>query len=591
MGTNYWTKTVSRRRAMRGAALVGAGLLAPSILSCGSDGGGEPQTGLISEPGDTTGQAKRGGIHQSFAAQDEANIDPFTTSRGGGRGGAESPGYQKLLREKAVAGGTTTQTFIGDAAESYELADGGLRLVAKLRPNNKFDPRPPTNGRAMNAQDVVYSWNRLEAQSTYASVLSYKRSEGAAPIESVTAVDDRTVVYRMAFPWSALLPGIAEGGPHQIGPVEAEEFNPRNTIRGSGPWMLDYEPSVSYKWRRNPGYFDSQFPFLDGYDEPIVSEYAARLAQFRAKQIWDFAPSPSDLPQFIQDLSGMQVYQGLLSSAVAHIWFSGHATNPFRDVRMRRAVSMALDRELYAEVISESEKLRAIGLPVTNIIDNNVAGGDAEYYLDPFGKEMGEAAQYFKHNVPEAKKLVAAAGYPNGVDLLWKGSSNHNTRVTEILTQMIAEAGLRTKQEIVNYTSVYLPNVLSARGDWEGDITMWGSVAPFTIATNLQRIWHPTGGTTRVSCFTKACDDDHAKIAALIEKALREVDASAYKSQIHELQRLMGLHQGAISYNYSSTPFSLIWPWVKNWQVWRLSRAQTRYHYVWADEELRRQMA
>src|SRR3970040_1815427 len=127
--------------------------------------------------------------------------------------------------------------------------------------------------------------------------------------------------------------------------------------------------------------------------------------------------------------------------------------------------------------MSEPEKLRPLGLPVEYIIDNNVAGGDAEYYLDPFGKEMGEAAQYFKHNLPEAKKLVAAAGYPNGVDLIWKVSSNHDSKVTEILTNRIAEAGLRTKQEVVNYTAFYLPQVLSARGAWEGDITMWGSVA------------------------------------------------------------------------------------------------------------------
>ena len=65
------------------------------------------------------------------------------------------------------------------------------------------------------------------------------------PILGVTAPDDRTVVYKMAFPWAPLMPGLGDGGPHQIVPMESEDkFNPKNTVRGSGPWMLqDYQPS------------------------------------------------------------------------------------------------------------------------------------------------------------------------------------------------------------------------------------------------------------------------------------------------------------------------------------------------------------
>src|SRR5690606_15457068 len=121
--------------------------------------------------------------------------------------------------------------------------------TVKLRPNNGFDPREPTNGRMMNAQDVVYSWNTLVERSTYASIIAYEASN-AVPVESATAIDDLTVVYKMAFPWAALLPAFAEGGPHVVVPVEMEDkFDPKNTIRGSGPWMLEYEPSVAFRWK------------------------------------------------------------------------------------------------------------------------------------------------------------------------------------------------------------------------------------------------------------------------------------------------------------------------------------------------------
>ena len=595
MRASYWERRINRRQALRGIAAAGAGAASLALLSCGG-GGGEEETridrGNITAPVDTTKQAKRGGVYMDYAEGDETNLDPFTTSRGAGSGGFELPAYQKLLREKPEVGGSKTQTFVGDAAESFELTDGGLRLVAKIRPNNKFDPRPPTSGRAMTAKDVAYSWDRLEAQSTYASVLSYKRSEGAAPVESVTAVDDRTVVYKMAFPWSALLAGIAEGGPHQIGPIEVEDkFNPKNTVRGSGPWMLDYEPSVVFKWRRNPGFYNQETPFIEGYDQPILPEYAARLAQFRAKRIWDMRPTnPADIPGTVQESPGLQVYQGEVGISHLHMWFSGRPTNPFRDVRLRRAASMALDRPLFAEVISEAVALKAGGIPPTIVINNNIPGGAGDFWLDPFGKEMGEAAQYFKFNQAEARKLISAAGFPGGLDVVARVSTrtHGNGRESEIALQMLREVGFRVTNEPADYNNVFLPNILSARGDWDGNISFSGGGMGFSPATGLQRVHHPQGGTTRVSWLGQPWDDGHKKIADMIEKALREIDTERYRSLIYDLQREIGQYQSAVIVNYQATPFDLVWPWVQNWGVWRLTRPSTenkvRKEYLWIDD-------
>lgn len=597
MRQSYWDRQVSRRRAVQGIAAISAGLAAVAVAGCGggSGGGTAKQKGLITEPEDSTRQAKRGGIYGFYNVTDETNLDPFTTPRGAGQGGFERPGYQKLLREKEFVGGTKVQVFEGDAAESYELTDGGLRLTAKLRPNNKFDPRPPTNGRIMNAQDVVYSWNKLVASSTYASVLAYAK-DPAVPIESVTAVDDRTVVYKMAFPWAALLAGIAEGGPHQIGPVEAEDkFNPKNTIRGSGPWMLDYEPSVAFRWRRNPGYFETAYPYLEGFDQPILPEYATRLAQFRAKRIFDFQPTnPADIPQAVQDSPEVKVYKNEVGLNHLHMWFSGRPNNPFRDVRMRRAASMSLDRNLFADVISEAEKLKEFGLPPEIVINNNIPGGAPDYWMDPFGKEMGEAAPYFKFNQAEAKKLMAAAGYANGLDVLARVSTQtHGAgKESEIALQMLREVGFRVRHEPADYNTVFLPNILSARGDWDGNISFSGGGMGFSPATGLQRVHHPAGGTTRVSWQGQPWDDGHKKIADMIEKALREVDPERYRTLIYDLQREIGMYQSAVIVNFQASPFRLVWPWVKNYNVHRIARARAetdyaRLNHVWIDDKLK----
>lgn len=575
---------------MRAAGGTSLGLTTLSLLGCGGEDSEEPkQQGLITNPEDTSNQAQHGGIFADHAVGDETNLDPISTIRGAGTGGIETAGYQKLLREKEFPGGTKSQVFEGDAAESYELADGGLRLIAKLRPNNRFDPRAPTNGRVLNAQDVAYSWDKMVEVNTYASTLANKK-DPAVPIESVTAIDSRTVVYKMAFPWSALLAGLAEGGPHQIAPIEAEDkFKPQTTTRGSGPWMLEYEPSVAFRWRRNPGYFLNNVPYLEGYDQPILPEYATRLSQFRAKGVWSLLPNPADLPATMNDLPSVLAYQGEIGISHLHMYFSGRPDNPFRDVRLRRAAAMALDRELFAEVLSEAETLRSFGLPPTLIINNNIPGGASDYWLEPTGKEMGSAGQYFKYDQAEARKLISAAGHANGIDVVARVSTrSHGAgKESDIALEMMQEVGFRVKNEPAEYNTVYVPNIISAKGDWDGNISFSGGSMGFSPATGLFRVHHPAGGTSRVSWRGEPWDSDHKKISDLIDAAGKEIDQERYRSRIYELQRELGLYQGAVIVNFSTGPFSLVWPWVKNWNTFRLARATTGFRHVWIDEKLK----
>jgi peptide/nickel transport system substrate-binding protein len=587
---SYWVRQLSRRRLLRGAGAAGLAVGAASLIGCGGGADEEEQDhGLVTPPVDTSRQAKRGGIFADHVVGDETNLDPISTIRGAGTGGVETAAYQKLLREKEFAGGTKSQVFEGDVAESYELSDDGLRLVAKLRPNNRFDPRPPTSGRVLNAQDVVYSWDKMVEVNTYASTLANKK-DPAVPIESATATDSRTVVYKMAFPWSALLAGLAEGGPHQIAPIEAEDkFKPQTATRGSGPWMLDYEPSVAFRWRRNPGYFLSDVPYLEGFDQPILPEYATRLAQFRAKGIWNLTPNPADLPATMRDLPSVQAYQDEIGISHLHMYFSGRPDNPFRDVRLRRAASMALDRELFAEVLSEAETLRSFGLPPTLIINNNIPGGAADYWLDPTGKEMGQAAQYFKFDQAESKKLMAAAGYANGIDVVARVSTrSHGAgKESEIALQMLQEVGFRVRNEPAEYNTVYVPNIISAKGDWDGHISFSGGGMGFSPATGLFRVHHPAGGTSRVSWRGAPWDADHKRISDAIDAAGKEIDQDRYKSRIYDLQRDLGMFQGAIIVNFSTGPFTLVWPWVKNWNTFRLARETTGLRHVWIDDTLK----
>src|SRR5688572_9943392 len=171
---NYWQRRLTRRRVLAGSA-GGTGLLALTILGCGGDdsSGGEAVTSRVTTPKNTTSEAKKGGIFQGMVVVDETTLDPLASSRGGGAGGPSLPAYGRMLQEKPSIG-TPVQKIEGDIAESWELSGDNLTLTMKIRADAKFDPRPPTNGRNVTAEDVVFSLNKFFAQSPYASQLSYK---------------------------------------------------------------------------------------------------------------------------------------------------------------------------------------------------------------------------------------------------------------------------------------------------------------------------------------------------------------------------------------------------------------------------------
>ena len=164
--TNYWSQTAGHRVTRRGVIGGGAGLgLSTALLvACGSgskkSSDAKPE-GRVLTPQDTSKQAKRGGIFVTDVAADEPNIDPLSSARlNGGFWSAYS--YGRPLTEKTRPGGTKTAEYEGDIAQGWELSEGGLRMVVKLRPDLKWDARAPTNGRTLDAaRDVLRKYNGL----------------------------------------------------------------------------------------------------------------------------------------------------------------------------------------------------------------------------------------------------------------------------------------------------------------------------------------------------------------------------------------------------------------------------------------------
>ena len=183
---DYWaslmTQRIRRRQALAGTA-AGAGA-AVLLAACGggSDNKATGQnSGLVTQPSDTTSKAKRGGVWLDSHTSDVQTFDPHTMSI------PSSPlntmTYSRLFKpEVGHLKPALSGSVVGDAVESYEFSPDKLQVTMKLRPN-KWHSIAPVNGRAVDAEDIAFTFQRLSAVATHRPTPRaghVKGAEGAA---------------------------------------------------------------------------------------------------------------------------------------------------------------------------------------------------------------------------------------------------------------------------------------------------------------------------------------------------------------------------------------------------------------------------
>jgi peptide/nickel transport system substrate-binding protein len=150
--------------------------------------------------------------------------------------------------------------------------------------------------------------------------------------------------------------------------------------------------------------------------------------------------------------------------------------NPFKDVRVRKALNMAIDREAIKRVT-----MRGLSIPAALMIPPGVHGYDKK--LDA----------PFKYDIAGAKKLLAEAGYPDGFEFTLDCPNNryvNDEKICQALVAMWAKAGIRAKLNSVQFSN-FIPKILN----FDPASTCWAVVAPSTACTRCSR-WcaHKTTG-------------------------------------------------------------------------------------------------
>jgi peptide/nickel transport system substrate-binding protein len=566
------------------------------LAACGGDDGEDPPdstggatgvaSGVLSQPTDTTKDAKRGGIWLGSHNADIQTFDPhfqsvpnqaltqFTYSRLF----AAKPGHL----EPAIWGETE-----GDLAESYEFSPDKLTLTIKLR-NTKWHNLPPVNGRQVTADDVVFSFQRLEKVGTNRTLFANSVSPNA-PIESVMATDSRTVVLKLKFPAAALLSTLATftAGSFYVVPKEADGgIDLARTQVGSGPLMLaEYSPSTRYVYKRHDGHHASSRMYIDELHLPIIAEYASALAQLRTGAIYRYGGggqgvTGEDILPLKRDVPAIELYQGDVVQQTYSAFFGWNPARgektPFRDRRMRQAFSMSWDRDLFIDAVYNVSAFAKEGIDLEtrwNTPVYNVADG---WWLDPKSKDFGPGDKYYQFNLEEAKKLVAAAGYPNGLDIdaqyvtTGQYGANFNNQV-EIIMSFARDAGMRMTTKPVGFTTDWRPAVADTQGDFDGISFRIFPEGSQDWGDRLFSVYHPQGGLNYTGLFntdTSSWKQGDPRLTQIIEKVRAEFDSNTRRSLIEDFQRLDAPEMYRPRFPGSAAALSAVWPVIRNHRVW-----------------------
>jgi peptide/nickel transport system substrate-binding protein len=458
--------------------------------------------------------------------------------------------------------GPSDFTPVPDLALKAEVSKDGRMYTITLRQGVRWENKPPVNGRELVAADVKYSLERAVKKSGYASLLGQ--------VEGVEAPDKYTVRVRLADAFAPFLHNLAEPW-NGILPREVEDkmgdFKAAESLIGCGPFTLErYEPGVKAVFARNPDYFQKGLPYLDKVEWLFVKDRSTQLSLFRAGQV--------DIPFYDARIPRADVASFKKSNPTYPIvhwdWLAVRSLAmradkpPFNDVRVRRALSLAVDRKKWVKEYLDGQGYEDHG---------PVPAPMREWKLPT--KELGEGAKWLEYNPALAKKLLAEAGFPNGFKAKcthWPGYGPEYVEDLELLTFFLKQVGVElsiVNEEYGNYI----------RGSYLGkyEETTWGPSSIFTEVDGYLYNFFKTGEPTNRSHVSDT------KLDVMLDAQRRYVAKSSRKKVIDDIQRHAA---DQVYYLYTPYPKNVAsWtPWVKNYQPKNSFDRGAQLEVVWIDK-------
>ena len=397
--------------------------------------------------------AKKGGAWARPSAWDPPVIDPRLTLSVG------TFQFVGLTNSRMVrygfadeVSGAADLSLKGDLAESWQASNDHRVWTFKLRPGVKWHNLPPVKGREFTSADVKYCFEQYAKEGVQAS--SFQEIEGfETPDKSTVRIHLKTpnvfFAHNLAEPVAVLF----------AKEVLEEDGDLKKRLVGTGPYMLkEHTRKVRVVLQKNPDYWDKERPYIDEYTTLSTPDAATRLATFRSGQadfIWVASPSEVETVRKTNPNIQVQAYHNTLTPFGVAL---AQDRPPFNDVRVRRALSMAVDRQKMVDTVFEGHGIAGWGVPYI-------------YYTDK-QPTLAQLGPWFQFKPAEAKKLLAEAGHPNGFQttlFYYEYFPQMTSQVQLVQQDFKKHLNVDVKITKLDYTTYYGRYI---EGKWDG--MSWG---------------------------------------------------------------------------------------------------------------------
>jgi ABC-type transport system substrate-binding protein len=315
--------------------------------------------------------------------------------------------------------------------------------------------------------------------------------------------------------------------------------------------FVDYTPDVALNMKKHLGWFEKGQPYIDAVKVAIIPDQAQQIAQFTAGHLDSLRPTPNNLATVKQQNPKATVL-GVPSSR-SWVYF-GHMDRPntaFADINVRRALSMAMDRPTMAKAIYGSD-----------YSDNGVIpaalGSSA---LQP--EQLGDASQWYKFNLDEAKKLIAATPAIRQIKRFLYPTPTYGPQFETLCTtavSMLNAAGLQIQAVPIDYNKDFI-------GGGKG--ALYGNFPDDSLLASTQGV-HNDAATTLLYNYQSNNDHNLPKVNdpqldAMMQKMNTLLDDSAHLKAILDIQRYAAAQVYFIPLP-SEYAYTVVQPWVSNYQ-------------------------
>ena len=429
-------------------------------------------------------------------------------------------------------------------AESWETSEDGLTWTFHLRDGLKW-----SDGSDLTANDFVYSWKRVcdpmvaapYAETVLSMVEGYDKAiEGDLDALQVVAQDDNTLVVTLSTPCSYFgsLAAFATLSPVQEATVTANGdawATSAATYISNGPFYVsEWVPGSYIMMTKNPYYWNADAIKLDGIKWNLIEDSNAAYSAYQTGEVLMIKSVPTEEIPSLKDSADFHV-DPIIGTYYLSLNLERDA---FKDARVRKALSLAIDRDYVANTLMQGTYSPA---------DNFMGPG----WIDMDGKQFKDNANggqsyidvnNYEADLEEAKQLLADAGYPDGEGFpsisYTTNDAGYHKVVAEYLQQAWAQLGIDLQVDIVEWAS-FTP--MRRNGDF--DVARNGWVGDYSDPSNMLELFYSTNGNNDGKF-------NNADFDAAIDLSRTTLDSAERSKALHTAEDVLMEETGCIPVAY-----------------------------------------